>query len=151
MNEDYSELIKNFSNILKEKNIDINSVSDNNNNNQNNNNSCENNYSDTNLNNNNNNNNNDNNNPLGINIGIEEIIKIKSLIEKMNNEENSNRNQLLYSLKPFLPNPKKEKLEQLIKLSSLLTALELLEHKNIFGLDLNSNTIIVIILILIIL
>lgn len=148
MNEDYSELIKNFSNILKEKNIDINSVLDNNNTSQNSNNSCENNYSDTNF---NNNNNNDNNNPLGINIGIEEIIKIKSLIEKMNNEENSNRNQLLYSLKPFLPNSKKEKLEQLIKLSSLLTALELLEHKNIFGLDLNSNTIIVIILILIIL
>lgn len=148
MNEDYSELIKNFSNILKEKNIDLNSVLGTNTTAQN---DCNNNKE-------NNDNNYDNSafsnssdNPLGINIGIEEIIKIKTLIEKMNNEENSNRNQLLYSLKPFLPNSKKEKLEQLIKLSSLLTALELLEHKNIFGLDLNSNTIIVIILILIIL
>ena len=145
MNEDYSELIKNFSNILKEKNIDLNSVLGNNSNIQNNYNNDNENYD------NNYNASNNNDNPLGINIGIEEIIKIKTLIEKMNNEENSNRNQLLYSLKPFLPNSKKEKLEQLIKLSSLLTALELLEHKNIFGLDLNSNTIIVIILILIIL
>ena len=145
MNEDYSELIKNFSNILKEKNIDLNSVLGNNSNIQNNYNNDNENY------NNNYNTSNNIDNPLGINIGIEEIIKIKTLIEKMNNEENSNRNQLLYSLKPFLPNSKKEKLEQLIKLSSLLTALELLEHKNIFGLDLNSNTIIVIILILIIL
>ena len=145
MNEDYSELIKNFSSILKEKNIDLNSVLGNNSNIQNNCNNDNKNY------NNNYNTSNNIDNPLGINIGIEEIIKIKTLIEKMNNEENSNRNQLLYSLKPFLPNSKKEKLEQLIKLSSLLTALELLEHKNIFGLDLNSNTIIVIILILIIL
>ena len=145
MNEDYSELIKNFSSILKEKNIDLNSVLGKNLNIQNNCNNDNENY------NNNYNTSNNIDNPLGINIGIEEIIKIKTLIEKMNNEENSNRNQLLYSLKPFLPNSKKENLEQLIKLSSLLTALELLEHKNIFGLDLNSNTIIVIILILIIL
>ena len=145
MNEDYSELIKNFSSILKEKNIDLNSVLGNNSNIQNNCNNDNANYD------NNYDTSNNIDNPLGINIGIEEIIKIKTLIEKMNNEENSNRNQLLYSLKPFLPNSKKEKLEQLIKLSSLLTALELLEHKNIFGLDLNSNTIIVIILILIIL
>ena len=138
MNEDYSELIKNFSNILKEKNIDINSVLNNNNTQKYDNNFTENNF-------------NNNENSLGFNIGIEEIIKIKTLIEKMNNEENSNRNQLLCSLKPFLPNSKKEKLEQLIKLSSLLTALELLEHKNLFGFNLNSNTIIVIILILIIL
>lgn len=148
MNEDYSELIKNFSNILKEKNIDLNSVLGTNATTQNdlkNDKECNDNNYDASI------FSNSSDNPLGINIGIEEIIKIKTLIEKMNNEENSNRNQLLYSLKPFLPNPKKEKLEQLIKLSSLLTALELLEHKNIFGLDLNSNTIIVIILILIIL
>ena len=148
MNEDYSELIKNFSSILKEKNIDLNSVLGTNvtaQNELNNDKECnDNNYNTSTF-------SNLSDNPLGLNIGIEEIIKIKTLIEKMNNEENSNRNQLLYSLKPFLPNSKKEKLEQLIKLSSLLTALELLEHKNIFGLDLNSNTIIVIILILIIL
>ena len=143
MNEDYSELIKNFSNILKEKNIDINSVLNNTNAQKYDNNFTENNFNNIDFNN--------NENSLGFNIGIEEIIKIKTLIERMNNEENSNRNQLLSSLKPFLPNSKKEKLEQLIKLSSLLTALELLEHKNIFGFDLNSNTIIVIILILIIL
>ena len=85
------------------------------------------------------------------NLGIDDILKIKNIFESMNNEENSNRNTLLHSLKPYLPTQKKEKLEQLIKLSSLLTALELLEHKNIFGIDLNSNTIIIIILILIIL
>lgn len=142
MNEDYSDLIKNFSNILKEKNIDVKSIispqsqeqtkTQNESKeqcNQTNNTSTSNEF----------------------NLGIDDILKIKNIFETMNNEENSNRNTLLHSLKPYLPTQKKEKLEQLIKLSSLLTALELLEHKNILGIDLNSNTIIIIILILIIL
>lgn len=143
MNEDYSNLIKNFSEILKEKNIDISTIIPNN---------SQTNKSNT-----------ENNTPLqsqGIqaqtpisdfDINFDDIIKIKNILEKMNSSENTNRNTLLHSLKPFLPANKKEKLEQLIKISSLLTALELLENKNILGLELNSNTIIIIILILIIL
>lgn len=142
MNEDYSDLIKNFSNILKEKNIDVKSIISSPSHEQNNTqNESKEQYSHT----------NNTNTSNDFNIGIDDIIKIKNIFETMNSEENSNRNTLLHSLKPYLPTQKKEKLEQLIKLSSLLTALELLEHKNIFGIDLNSNTIIIIILILIIL
>jgi hypothetical protein len=142
MNEDYSDLIKNFSNILKEKNIDVKSIISSPSHEQNNTqNETKEQYSHT----------SNTNTSNDFNIGIDDIIKIKNIFETMNSEENSNRNTLLHSLKPYLPTQKKEKLEQLIKLSSLLTALELLEHKNIFGIDLNSNTIIIIILILIIL
>lgn len=143
MNEDYSNLIKNFSEILKEKNIDVSTIIPNN--------------SKTNK------NCTETTSPIqnqGIqsqisisdfDINFDDILKIKNILEKMNSSENTNRNTLLHSLKPFLPANKKEKLEQLIKISSLLTALELLENKNILGLELNSNTIIIIILILIIL
>lgn len=142
MNEDYSDLIKNFSNILKEKNIDVKSIISSPSHEQNNTqNETKEQYSHT----------NNTSASNDFNIGIDDIIKIKNIFETMNSEESSNRNTLLHSLKPYLPTQKKEKLEQLIKLSSLLTALELLEHKNIFGIDLNSNTIIIIILILIIL
>lgn len=142
MNEDYSDLIKNFSNILKEKNIDVKSIISSPSHEQNNTqNETKEQYSHI----------NNTSTSNDFNIGIDDIIKIKNIFETMNSEENSNRNTLLHSLKPYLPTQKKEKLEQLIKLSSLLTALELLEHKNIFGIDLNSNTIIIIILILIIL
>lgn len=143
MNEDYSNLIKNFSEILKEKNIDVSTIIPNN--------------SKTNK------NCTKTTTPLqnqeiqsqipisDFDINFDDILKIKNILEKMNSSENTNRNTLLHSLKPFLPANKKEKLEQLIKISSLLTALELLENKNILGLELNSNTIIIIILILIIL
>lgn len=143
MNEDYSNLIKNFSEILKEKNIDLNTIIPNNSSSSNN--RCENAQTSQNQ---------DIQVPSHIpdfDINFEDILKIKSLLEKINSSENTNRNTLLHSLKPFLPANKKEKLEQLIKISSLLTALELLENKNILGLELSSNTIIIIILILIIL
>lgn len=143
MNEDYSNLIKNFSEILKEKNIDISTIIPNNSKTDKNNTETitppQNQGIQT-------------QNPISdFDINFDDILKIKNILEKMNSSENTNRNTLLHSLKPFLPANKKEKLEQLIKISSLLTALELLENKNILGLELNSNTIIIIILILIIL
>ncbi len=138
MNEDYSDLINNFSKILKEKDIDINEIL-----NKPQEKTCPN--SDTNS---------DklsNTSSSNFNLNFEDIIKIKNILEKMNNSQNTERNQFLHSLEPFLPNYKKEKLEQLIKISSLLTALELFENKNFLGIDLTSNTILIIILILIIL
>ena len=143
MNEDYSNLIKNFSEILKEKNIDISTIIPNNSKTDKNNTETitppQNQGIQT-------------QNPISdFDINFDDILKIKNILEKMNSSENTNRNTLLHSLKPFLPANKKEKLEQLIKISSLLTALELLENKNILGLELSSNTIIIIILILIIL
>ena len=71
--------------------------------------------------------------------------------QSINNQKNSDTNTLLNSLKPFLPNYKKEKLETLIKISTIITALDLFENKKILGLTLNSNLILIIILILIIL
>lgn len=143
MNEDYSNLIKNFSEILKEKNIDISTIIPNNSKTDKNNTETATPPQNQGI---------QTQNPISdFDINFDDILKIKNILEKMNSSENTNRNTLLHSLKPFLPANKKEKLEQLIKISSLLTALELLENKNILGLELNSNTIIIIILILIIL
>lgn len=143
MNEDYSNLIKNFSEILKEKNIDISTIIPNNSKTDKNNTETATPPQDQGI---------QTQTPISdFDINFDDILKIKNILEKMNSSENTNRNTLLHSLKPFLPANKKEKLEQLIKISSLLTALELLENKNILGLELNSNTIIIIILILIIL
>ena len=143
MNEDYSNLIKNFSEILKEKNIDISTIIPNNSKTDKSNTETATPPQNQGI---------QTQNPISdFDINFDDILKIKNILEKMNSSENTNRNTLLHSLKPFLPANKKEKLEQLIKISSLLTALELLENKNILGLELNSNTIIIIILILIIL
>lgn len=137
MNEDYSELIKNFSEILKEKDIDINKILD-----RPQESICpETNTSES----------NETHTSSEFNLNFEDILKIKKILELLNNSQNTKQNNLLHSLKPFLPVNKKEKLEQLIKISSLLTALELFENKNILGIDLSSNTILIIILILIIL
>lgn len=134
LNEDYSDLIKNFSNILKEKNIDLNSVLRESSN-KSENDSCS--FSE--------------NQTSSFDFSIDDILKIKQIFETINNTQNSDTNTLLYSLKPFLPNYKKEKLEMLIKLSTVITALDLFENKKILGLNLNSNLILIIILILIIL
>lgn len=141
MNEDYSNLIDNFSKILESKNIDLSRILNNPNTQETNNLNCTSNASSTTETN------------TNFNIDIEDILKIKNIIEKMNSSQNTERNNFLHSLKPLLPSSKKEKLEQLIKLSSLLTALDLFENKNNlnFSFDLSSNKIIIIILILIIL
>ena len=132
-NEDYSDLIKNFSNILKEKNIDLNRVL-----------SKSEEPDDSNF-------NYSENQTSSLDFNFEDIIKIKHIFESINNQKNSDANTLLNSLKPFLPNSKKEKLETLIKISTIITALDLFENKKILGLTLNSNLILIIILILIIL
>ena len=132
-NEDYSDLIKNFSNILKEKNIDLNRVLSKNEE-----------PDDSNF-------NYSENQTSSLDFNFEDIIKIKHIFESINNQKNSDTNTLLNSLKPFLPNYKKEKLETLIKISTIITALDLFENKKILGLTLNSNLILIIILILIIL
>lgn len=100
MNEDFSELLNNFSNILKEKNIDINKIAGD---------SCspaE---------------NTDNNN---FSLDIETILKIKEIISKINQNSDCPRNKLLLSLKPFLDTEKKEKLDKYIKIATMLALLE---------------------------
>ena len=124
MNEDLSNVMNQFSNILKVKNIDINQilnkVSDNPSNSSSNSNT---NTSD--------NQNSFTSNITGesdFNLDIETILKIKNIMQQMN-QKNVPRNNLLNSLKPFLRKEKQEKLDEYIKYANLLNLLELFNSK----------------------
>lgn len=111
MNENLSDILNNFSEILKEKDIDLNNIL-----------------------------NKDNEKSTGAEdcsstddfLDINMILKIKDLMSQMNSCKNNSRNQLLNSLKPYLEDTKKEKLEQYIKIANLLSALESLDTENSF-------------------
>lgn len=103
MNDDFSEVINKFSEILKEKNIDLNNIAGGN---------------PPPADNSNNTNNND------FSLDIETILKIKNIISLINENQNSPRNNLLHSLEPYLEKEKKEKLEQYIKIANLLSVME---------------------------
>ena len=53
------------------------------------------------------------------NIDIETILKMKTIIDKMNNTKNDPRANLLLSLKPYLKDSRKDKVEQYIKLLNM--------------------------------
>ena len=110
MNEELSNLVNQFSEILKEKNVDLNSVLS----------SSEDSQSQ---------------NDDTLNFDINTIIKIKSIMNEMN-QNNSSRNNLLKSLKPFLRKEKQEKMDEYIKYANLLNLLELLNN----GGDKNHTT-----------
>lgn len=122
MNEDFSEVLNQFSKILKEKNIDLNNVAGGNpppaqdSNNESNNSISSsdqnpNNYASS-------------NDSSDFSLDIETIMKIKDIISKMNKSSHSPRNNLLKSLKPYLENDKQEKLENYIKIANLLSVME---------------------------
>lgn len=60
------------------------------------------------------------------NIDISTMLKIKSIIDSMNNSQNDPRANLLNSLKPYLKNSRKEKVDQYIKLFNMGKAFEIL-------------------------
>ena len=64
------------------------------------------------------NNNSSENNPFG-NIDMGTILKIKQIMENMNNSKNNPRTNLLLSLKPYLKPSRKEKVDQYIQLFSM--------------------------------
>lgn len=97
MNEDFSEIFSKFQNILKEKDIDLNNFTSNATS--------------------------PNENP-DFTLDMETIFKIKDIISKINQNKDCPRNKLLYSLRPYLEEDKKEKLEQYIKIANLLSILE---------------------------
>ncbi len=107
MNEDFSNILNNFSDILKEKDIDLNSI----------------------IGGENPPNHNEKNENDDFSFDINTILKIKDIMSSMNNKNNP-RNQLLYSLKPYLEDTKKEKLEQYIKIANLLSVLDSFDDKN---------------------
>ena len=108
MNEDINNVFEKFSEILKEKDIDLNNIIGSEQSNEN---------------------NNSNNNDFSFDINT--IMKIKNIMDNMNNK-NSPRNQLLMSLKPYLEDEKKEKLEQYIKIANLLSVLSSLDEQKSF-------------------
>lgn len=91
------------------------------------------------MNNNNNNSNNSNNsndqntysnNTSGFdfsNIDMNTVLKMKSVMEKMNNK-NDPRSNLLYSLKPYLRENKQNKLDQYVNLLNFSKVAELLKN-----------------------
>lgn len=108
MNDDFSEVINKFSDILKDKNIDLNNLAGGSSP------SADNSMSNSESN-------------FDFNLDINTILKIKDIISKMNKNQDCPRNKLLHSLKPYLENDKQEKLEQYIKIANLLSVMENLD------------------------
>lgn len=125
MNEDFANILNNFSDILKEKDIDLNNI----------------------LGGGNPPNDNPSHNDDEFSFDINTILKIKNIMSSMNNK-NGPRNQLLQSLKPYLEDTKKEKLEQYIKIANLLSVLDSLDEKKSFKFLTDSNYDFVLMLIL---
>ena len=127
MNEDLSNVMNQFSNILKEKNIDLNTILNKASDNPSNSSELDNNQNSF-----------SSNNQTDFNLDIETILKIKDIMQQMN-QKNAPRNNLLNSLKPFLRKNKQEKLDEYIKYANLLNLLELFNSKG--GNNSNENVL----------
>lgn len=102
-----SDIINKFNTILKDKNIDINNIVSNTNSN--------------------NDSNNENDKKTSFDFDINTLLKFKKIFDGVNNNNNP-RNSLLYSLKPFLRDNRKEKLDQYIKIANILYILNSLNE-----------------------
>ncbi len=69
------------------------------------------------------------NNNNNFNLDINMIMKMKSIMENMNNK-NDPRANLLYSLKPYLRDNKKDKLDQYVNLLNVSKIAELMNNNN---------------------
>ncbi len=110
---DISNVINKFSDILKEKNINLDD------------------YIDESINNKDNTSEESSNTEGGLNIDINTILKFKQISEKLNNNNNP-RSSLLHALKPFLSKEKQNKLEEYIKIVNIISILDVL-NKDILG------------------
>ena len=70
---------------------------------------------------------NNNGNKDGINIDMDTMIKMKSIIDNMNKGQNDPRSNLLNSLKPYLKPSRKEKVDQYIKIFNMGKAFEMMD------------------------
>ncbi len=77
---------------------------------------------------NNGNNNNSNNTSSAPNIDMGTIMKMKSIMDNMNNK-NDPRANLLYSLKPYLRDSKKNKLDQYVNLLNISKIADIMNSK----------------------
>ena len=110
MNEDFSDILSKFTDILKEKDIDLNTIGDTF--------AEKRETSDTNLDN-------------DFSIDVDTILKLKTIFSSMNKNKDHPRNKLLKSLSPYLKNAKKEQLEQYMKIANLLAVLDILDNDTI--------------------
>jgi len=101
MDEDFSDVINKFSSILKEKDIDLGSITS----------------KDT-----------TSSVDDDFNIDVDTILKLKTIMGGMNKNKNHPRTKLLKSLSPYLEDTKKEKLEQYIKLANLSSVLDMFDN-----------------------
>lgn len=69
-------------------------------------------------------------NSNNFNIDMDMLFKMKNIFEKMNNTKDDPRANLLLSLKPYLKESRKEKVEQYVKLFSMGKIMEVFNSKN---------------------
>ncbi len=122
-NEDMSELFGKFSNMVKEGNIPdemkniLSSLSSNSSSNSSESNSSGNNFSD----------NSSDNTDSSSSIDFETLLKLKSIMESLNSN-NDPRSNLLLSLKPYLKESRREKVDQYIKFFGMSKFLEVFNN-----------------------
>ena len=123
-NEDMSDVFEKINNIAGQNNISPEMVNNlfnmfNNSNNSSNHETCNNNFSDNFSHQDYNNSTTNNDNPFG-NSGIdfETIMRMKTIIDKMNTKDDP-RSNLLQSLKPYLKDSRKSKIDQYIQLMNM--------------------------------
>ena len=75
------------------------------------------------------NNNQSNNSQYNFNLDPATILKIKSIMDNINNT-NDPRANLLYSLKPYLRNGRKEKIDQYVNMLNMTKLAELMKNDN---------------------
>lgn len=114
MNDDLSDLIKNFSN----SNINMNKISDILSNLNSSDKSSASNDSST----------SSNSDGLHSNIDINTILKMKEIIDKINSTHNDKRSNLLLALKPYLRKSRQSKLDQYMKLLNMAPLLEIFKN-----------------------
>ncbi len=124
-NEDMSEIIQKLSNILQQNNNDDNIQNDNekdisSNSNNINEDTIKNILNNLNTSSSNNSTNTENN----FNIDINTILKLKSIMDNVNSNKNDPRTNLLLSLKPYLNNGRKQKLDQYMQFLNISKILE---------------------------
>lgn len=68
-----------------------------------------------------------NDNSSGFNIDMDTILKIKTVMEKMNSK-NDPRSNLLFSLKPYLNSKRKSKVDQYVKLLSMTNLIDVFNN-----------------------
>ena len=111
-NENLNNIVNKFNSILKDKDINLGNLFEGENERKN-----------------ENSEENEENVSSDFNIDIETLIKLKDFFQKMN-DNNNPRNRLLYSLKPFLKDSRRKKLDEYIKIANLLVILNVVNDIN---------------------